>query len=227
MAGSALEKLKSVGANIVEGIKTGIFNAWSGFTTWMMNLLGTMIDAIKAYFGIKSPSTVMAALAEQLPAGLRVGWQSAFPGLLAAVKANLGEMVAATQERVSQIMDLIDRVSKYGSATGGNSSGNNDYQPGTGGGGGRGTGQARASGGPVMTGMTYLVGEQGPELFVPSSGGTIIPNGALAGVGSGGQTTLNLTIPIYVNDTLVDTQELSINLQGRKELTSASQRVLS
>jgi len=37
---------------------------------------------------------------------------------------------------------------------------------------------ARAAGGPVMAGGAYLVGEQGPELFVPSRSGTIVPNGA-------------------------------------------------
>jgi len=35
---------------------------------------------------------------------------------------------------------------------------------------------ARASGGPVYSGSAYLVGEQGPELFVPRDSGTIIPN---------------------------------------------------
>ena len=35
------------------------------------------------------------------------------------------------------------------------------------------TAQARASGGPVNSGKPYLVGEQGPELFVPNVGGQI------------------------------------------------------
>lgn len=35
-----------------------------------------------------------------------------------------------------------------------------------------------AGGGPVQAGETYLVGEQGPELFTPSSPGSISPNGA-------------------------------------------------
>jgi hypothetical protein len=39
----------------------------------------------------------------------------------------------------------------------------------------------RASGGPVTGGTPYLVGEQGPELFVPSSNGSIIPNGRGSG----------------------------------------------
>lgn len=37
---------------------------------------------------------------------------------------------------------------------------------------------ARANGGPVSSGSPYLVGERGPELFVPGGNGTIVPNGA-------------------------------------------------
>lgn len=42
-------------------------------------------------------------------------------------------------------------------------------------------GGARASGGPVGGGKTYLVGERGPELFTPNNAGRITPNGALGG----------------------------------------------
>lgn len=41
-------------------------------------------------------------------------------------------------------------------------------------------GGALASGGPVAAGESYLVGEQGPELFTPSSSGAISPSGAMA-----------------------------------------------
>ena len=40
-----------------------------------------------------------------------------------------------------------------------------------------------------MGGTTYLVGEQGPELFTPSGSGSIIPNGSL-----GGGSTINITV---------------------------------
>lgn len=39
----------------------------------------------------------------------------------------------------------------------------------------------RALGGPVMSGTPYLVGERGPELMVPKTAGTIVPNNALGG----------------------------------------------
>ena len=52
-------------------------------------------------------------------------------------------------------------------------------------------GGGKASGGPVVGGTTYLVGEKGPELFTPSGSGTIIPNGALGGSGS---NVINITV---------------------------------
>ena len=39
----------------------------------------------------------------------------------------------------------------------------------------------KAAGGPVMGGTPYIVGEKGPELFMPGRSGTIIPNNALGG----------------------------------------------
>lgn len=42
-----------------------------------------------------------------------------------------------------------------------------------------GFGGGRATGGPVQAGMAYMVGEAGPELFVPNQGGTVIPNGGV------------------------------------------------
>lgn len=41
----------------------------------------------------------------------------------------------------------------------------------------------RARGGPVTGNTPYIVGERGPELFVPGAGGQIVPNGQLAGAG--------------------------------------------
>lgn len=46
--------------------------------------------------------------------------------------------------------------------------------------------QARASGGTVMTGRKYLIGERGPEIFSPRGDGTIIPNA------KGGSNTFNI-----------------------------------
>ena len=47
--------------------------------------------------------------------------------------------------------------------------------------------QGFANGGPVMGGRPIVVGERGPELFVPGSNGSIIPNG-----GGGNSYTINV-----------------------------------
>lgn len=47
----------------------------------------------------------------------------------------------------------------------------------------------RADGGPVSGGTPYMVGERGPELFVPRNSGTIVPNG---GFGGGLNVTQNI-----------------------------------
>jgi hypothetical protein len=54
---------------------------------------------------------------------------------------------------------------------------------------------ARANGGPVTGGGTYMVGERGPELFVPNTSGMIVPHEALQGGGGGVtvQQTINVT----------------------------------
>jgi phage-related minor tail protein len=55
-------------------------------------------------------------------------------------------------------------------------------------------GGARAKGGPVTAGQAYLVGEQGPELFVPGSSGGIVPNGALRPGAAVNAPVVNVTI---------------------------------
>jgi hypothetical protein len=49
----------------------------------------------------------------------------------------------------------------------------------------------RASGGPVYAGSPYIVGERGPELFVPRQSGGIIPNNQMAAAGG---VTINMTV---------------------------------
>jgi hypothetical protein len=72
----------------------------------------------------------------------------------------------------------------------------------------------RASGGPVASRSPYLVGERGPELFVPASAGAIVPHGG------GG---IALTQHIYVTQPLGTPQAIAsavgdAHLQGLKNL---------
>jgi ethanolamine utilization microcompartment shell protein EutS len=49
-------------------------------------------------------------------------------------------------------------------------------------------GGARAMGGPVSSGKSYLVGERGPEIFTPTSAGNVISNEKSTSGGQGGST---------------------------------------
>jgi hypothetical protein len=49
----------------------------------------------------------------------------------------------------------------------------------------------RAEGGPIAAGQPYIVGERGPEWFVPKQAGAVLPNGT-----SPGGTTINTSIAI-------------------------------
>jgi hypothetical protein len=51
----------------------------------------------------------------------------------------------------------------------------------------------RAYGGSVAGNQPYMVGERGPELFVPGGNGTIIPNGNMRG-GSGGGSPISISV---------------------------------
>ena len=50
--------------------------------------------------------------------------------------------------------------------------------------------QGLATGGPAMAGTPYIVGEKGPELFMPGRSGTVIPNNALGG----GSTSVTVNV---------------------------------
>lgn len=55
-----------------------------------------------------------------------------------------------------------------------------------------GFGGFRAAGGPVMPGMSYVVGESGPEVFTPSRAGSIVSNHDLASASAGGSLRVHI-----------------------------------
>ena len=89
-------------------------------------------------------------------------------------------------------------------------------------------GGGKAEGGPVQSGATYLVGENGPEIFTTQSSGTIIPNHALSG-GGGGQT-VNYNGPFIQSMSAIDTQSgiafLAKNKQAVWAANQSAQRSL-
>jgi hypothetical protein len=75
---------------------------------------------------------------------------------------------------------------------------------------------ARANGGRVTGGMPYLVGEMGPELFMPGRGGNIVPNDRLGGGGT--SIVINVTAGMGTDGARVGEQ--IVNAIKRYERTS-------
>jgi phage-related minor tail protein len=65
----------------------------------------------------------------------------------------------------------------------------------------------KATGGPVSAGSPYIVGERGPELFMPSGSGTIIPNNQMSNMGNTSNVTNN-----YIN--AIDVKSFEDRLLG-------------
>ena len=73
-----------------------------------------------------------------------------------------------------------------------------------------------ADGGSPPVGVPSIVGERGPELFVPSSSGTIIPNNQLSSaMGGGAQVVYNG--PYIANMNAIDTQSATQFLAKNKQ----------
>jgi len=73
----------------------------------------------------------------------------------------------------------------------------------------------RAGGGSVSGNTSYLVGENGPEMFIPNRSGSIVPNNRLSDMG-GGQT-VNYNGPYIASMSAIDTQSATQFLSQNKQ----------
>ncbi|MCW2285694.1 hypothetical protein M2323_001988 [Rhodoblastus acidophilus] len=71
----------------------------------------------------------------------------------------------------------------------------------------------RAAGGPVTGGRAYMVGENGPELFMPNGGGMIFPNGA-----GGGGGAMNVVVNNHAGAHIETRQTRGSNGQAQLEI---------
>lgn len=72
----------------------------------------------------------------------------------------------------------------------------------------------RAMGGSVAANDSYIVGENGPEMFVPRQSGTIVPNGQLSSMGNQPQVIYNG--PYIASMSAIDTQSATQFLARNK-----------
>ena len=77
----------------------------------------------------------------------------------------------------------------------------------------------RATGGPVSPGSAYMVGERGPELFVPTSAGSIAANGS-------GAPARDVRVAITIN-TPAGTDSAQALQRSSRQVASAVRRALA
>jgi hypothetical protein len=71
----------------------------------------------------------------------------------------------------------------------------------------------RAGGGPIQANRPYIVGELGPEIVVPNSSGTVIPNNMI-GVGGGSSSTVNVNVTSSDPNEVVRALQRYVRLHG-------------
>lgn len=82
-------QMLSIGADIVNGIRSGISGAWGALTGWLGNMARGLIDGVKSALGIGSPSRLFAdRIGKWIPAGITLGVEKAMP----KAKAFMGRM---------------------------------------------------------------------------------------------------------------------------------------
>lgn len=142
---------------------------------------------------------VREAIANQIAAGLEQGirsgnWGDAFRDVLAS---------ATTEALGKAIDDLAGALLNLFSSSGGNFGGVGSIFGAVGDFLGN-----RAGGGPVRAGMRYMVGEQGPEMFVPSVPGMIVPKfegpASAAAGGVPGVQSLSISAPLIVQGSITE-----------------------
>ena len=166
------------------GVNTTV-NTWAAgvlatYNTWATNVNST-VDTALTTLGNKIFDK-LTGIAKTFYNGA-TGWTAqAAKGFLAGV----GTITNAVQGIVNTINGILKQI-----ITSFTFSFNMGALPGSGstGGGNRPRNSPRASGGPVSARSAYMVGEMGPELFVPSNSGSIVPNNQL-----GQQQTVVATI---------------------------------
>ena len=90
-----VNRFVDIGYNLVEGIRSGIASAWDSFKNWMFGLLNGFVDSILNFFGIGSPSKLMAdKVGQWIPAGIAEG-----------IDDGMGVLDDAMQSMTSDMLD--------------------------------------------------------------------------------------------------------------------------
>lgn len=171
----------------------------------------------KAYANYVDTATNAARMGEEAFVSVTQNMESALDQFVSTGKLKFGDLARSIiadlikiQMR-AQLTSMFGALGKiFGFGTSGGGGGLFSTAPSSGG-----LKLAFADGGDPPVGMASLVGERGPELFVPKTAGTIIPNNKLSSMGGGPQVVYNG--PYIANMNAIDTQSATQFLAKNKQ----------
>mgnify|MGYP002772015704 CR=1 FL=1 len=79
----------SIGKNIVDGIKNGFVNMWNSFKQTVGNVFTGLVDGVKSFLGIASPSKVFAGIGGYMAEGLGQGFDKEFSNVKRGIQSQL------------------------------------------------------------------------------------------------------------------------------------------
>lgn len=180
-AGGELTGDEATGDNIRTLTAGFIKRNMKGLTITFRDFKESFSDTIMQTFVHDFPAAVGQSFADMVIEGksMTKAMGALFKDLAKQVIAALIKMIA--QMLIMKAIMMALGVDSFGNLIGGNktAAGANpikSFVPGL-------KGIFKAGGGPVSGGQPYVVGEEGPELFTPSSSGTITPNDEMGAVG--------------------------------------------
>lgn len=188
----AFDVVKGV-LEVLQGVFESVWNMIGGIVTGAWTVIEPVLGFLKGRLDdIASAAEFMRGVVK----GAFDGVVSAAEVLRGAVNGPINAMVDAFEaayRAAKKLVDILPSIPNV-SGPGGPSLGSQLESAGYGG--------QRALGGPTRAGLTYLVGEDGPELWTAPRAGQIIPNHQLAGAGG-------TTVQMYGDFTFPNVQTAS------------------
>ena len=163
-------------AKTVQPIIEGLFEAFDSIATSIKNNEENLKPLFKLFKSVAEfvAETLAPALGEILGAAIKV-----LAKLVGGLVSGFSDLVGFISDVVGGIKSIISLVK------------NNPIVKGVGGLIDKVFGGGKAAGGAVSSSKSYIVGERGPELFLPNTSGMIVPNHKLGGAGG---SVYNITV---------------------------------
>lgn len=169
-ASTAIASVSSVGTSVAAfavSLKDGFVRAFTGVYDYLVS----WVDSIKVFFVKTIPDSVSSGLniVRNTFVDIFNRVKSFVGDWISSIKAFFADLVSGATSQLQRLADfardVFNRIANLRVSTTMVGESRRTTIDG-----------ARAAGGPVRAGGTYLVGENGPELFSPGQSGQILPN---------------------------------------------------